>query len=284
MVIGGYDSGYINSIEVVDLANPNINCFAIDDYPRSAGGMAVGVIGGIIKSCGSLTDTVECYDFNPITNLWSDSMSLPSARSYPKSSFIDDVWLVSGDYISGDENFANVTEMWRSNRFEPGPAVPVPMYNHCQLTINSTHIFFADVSSENPTSHLLDWHSQTWTELPPPSLPDADYPSCGLIDNPENGVEAVIVHRGVSQIFNFANLTWRGGPTLPIFDYAGYEQVGDTFVVVGGRDEAFDDAINTIYQFDQVNYEWIQMEQRLQVPRSYYPAVVAVPDDFVSCI
>ncbi len=158
------------------------------------------------------------------------------------------------------------------------------MHSHCQLTINSTHVFFAD-TLDTGNAFLLDWYEQTWSELPPMTV-DRLYMSCGLINNPENGIEAVIVEGGVTEIFNFRDEEWRTGPTVEFFSEAGYAQIGDTFVVVGGWSNYEGDELDVsdkIFKFDNINYEWILMSQRLQVPRDWYPGVVAVPDEFVSC-
>ncbi len=101
-------------------------------------------------------------------------------------------------------------------------------------------------------------------------------------NNTENGIEGVIIEDGGTEIFNLRDEEWKTGPSVESFERAGYAQIGDTFVVVGGQD-FFGDAIDTIYKFDHINYEWILMSQRLEVPRWGYPGVVAVPDDFVTC-
>ncbi len=277
IVIGGYNDGtYFSSVEVIDLENPTNACNLIADYPVEYAGMTVGLFDGLIKSCGSGVDTDDCYDYNPATNSWITSASLIDARNTPRSSFIDGIWLISGDDESDTEL---TTEMWTGTGFEPGPSLPIEMYVPCQLTINSTHVFFADTWSTG-NAYLLDWYEQNWIQLPPMTV--RGYMSCGLINNPENGIEVVIVEDGVTEIFNFREEEWKTGPAVEVFDLAGYAQIGDTFVVVGGRNDA-GDAIDPIYKFDNVNYEWILMSQRLQVPRTYYPGVVAVPDEFVTC-
>ncbi len=203
---------------------------------------------------------------------------------YPRSSFINGIWLVSG-YSLDSEDASLTTEMWSGTGFEFGVSLPIEMYIPCQLTINSTHIFFADtLSTGMSTAFLLDWYTQTTTELSPMTV-EREYMSCGLINNPENGIEAVIVENGFTEIFNFRDESWRTGPPVNIFKYAGFAQIGDTFVVVGGENESIGNlySIRTIYKFDHINYEWILMTQRLQVARSYYPGVVAVPDEFVTC-
>ncbi len=283
MVIGGYNrelgGPYLSSVEVIDLENPSSSCGQINDYPMVDTGMAVGIFDGLIKSCGGYHDLDYCYDYNPETNTWITSASLINNRQYPKSSFINGIWLVSGDSTNSDD-VPLTTEMWTGTGFEAGPTLPIEMSYHCQLTINSTHVFFAD-TGDTGNAFLLDWYAQTWSALPPMSV-NRDIMSCGMINSPENGIEAVIVEDGTTEIFNFREEVWRTGPTVERFDYAGYAQIGDTFVVLGGED-VFNFPLNTIYKFDHINYEWILMSQQLQVPRNNYPGVVAVPDEFVTC-
>ncbi len=283
IVIGGrnnYDGTYLSSVEVIDLENPSTTCNKIADYPVEDTGMTVGFIDGLIKSCGGLIETDDCYDYNPATNSWITSASMIHERDKPRSSFIDDIWLVSGDVLHSDD-VPRTTEMWTGTGFESGPTLPIPMRYHCQLSINSTHVFFADTHYTG-NAFLLDWYQQTWTVMPPMTV-EREFMSCGLINNPENGIEAVIVERGVTEIFNFRDEKWKTGPTVESFDEASYAQIGDTFVVVGGYSYDESDFSDKIYKFDNNNYEWILMSQRLQVPRDYYPGVVAVPDEFVTC-
>ncbi len=265
---------------MIDLENPSSTCSMINDYPTRDYGMTVGIINGLIKSCGSWHDTDNCYDYDAETNTWITSASLIKSRATPSSSFIDGTWLISGDGRNPTDA-SSTTEMWTGTGFQSGPQLPIDMFIHCQLTINSTHIFFVDTYFTG-NAYLLEWNSQTWTELPP-MTGFREYSSCGLINNPENGIEAVIVEDGSSEIFNFRDETWRAGPYVDQFEFelAGYAQVGDTFVVVGGYGLKGD--LDTIQIFDHINYDWILMDQRLQVPRRDYPGVVAVPNEFVTC-
>ncbi len=282
IVIGGYNnSSYLNSVEVVDLENPSNTCNFISDYPVEEGSMTVGINDGLIKSCGGNHDTDDCYDYDPETSSWITSASLINARYKPRSSFVNGIWLVSGD-DGGSVDFPLTTEIWTGTEFMPGPSLPIGMsFGHCQLTINSTHVFFVD-THETGNAFLLDWPEQTWTELPTMTL-DRTSVSCGLINNPENGIEAVIVEDGVTEIFSFRDETWRTGPATESFYEASYAQIRDSFVVVGGYSFDESDESDRIYMFDHINYEWILMSQRLQVPRRVYPGVVAVPDEFVTC-
>ncbi len=283
VVIGGSNDllgGDLSSVEVVDLEDPSATCDLIADYPVQDSGMVAGVIGDLIKSCGSHNDRDDCYDYNPATNVWTTSASMLTARYRPRASFIDDVWLVSGDGFD-DSDRPYFTEMWTGTEFEQGPRLRVDMTRHCQLTVNSTHVFFVDTSTTN-LAFLYNWYEETWTDLPA-TTGHKTYPSCGLINNPDNGPEVVITEDGDCEIFNVNSMSWRQGPQLATVSEAGFAQIsGDTFVVVGG-DSYETGILDTIYVFDNVNYEWILLSQRLKIARRNSPGVVAVPDSFVSC-
>ncbi len=241
--------------------------------------MTVGVIGHLVTSCGSGQDKDYCFDYIPVNNSWAETASLINPRDSPKSSFIGGVWLLSGDGLENDD-FPLTTEIWTGNAFEQGPPLPTKMFSHCQLTVNSTHVFFAEPLADG-ISFLLDWQTQTWKQLPPTTA-TRHFQGCGLIDNPINGKEAVIVKNGISEIFNFETESWRDGPSVDVIDQAGFAQIGGTFVMAGGENEA-GDATDKIYLFDRINSEWILKEQKLQIARKGFPGIVAVPFDFVSC-
>ncbi len=272
----------MNKVEGIDLNDPSKTCEPISDYPYDDGDMTVGLVDGLVKSCGGILNTRNCYDYIPSSGTWVDSTNMLTRRKQPKSSSIDGIWLLSGDTLG----YGTIDmEMWTVNGFEAGlPPFPVDSWClQCQVTLNSTHIFFTFGYQSFPDSFLLDWYAQTWTQLPqmPMNMSES---SCGLINNPTNGAEIVIVEEGESQIFNAHNLTWRTGPEVyEKFDYAGSAPLGDTFVMVGGSDKYSHDELDTIYQFDHINYNWILKPQKLQLPRSL-PGVVAVPDDFVTCV
>ncbi len=270
-------------MEVIDLYDPTSICDPLSNYPNKDYGMAVTLIDGYIKSCGSQYDRDDCYDYDFATNQWTTSESMLTPRANPKASLIDGVWLVSGDneeIESGNAPFS--TEIWSNGQFAEGPTLPAAMYNHCQLTVNSTHVFFGNKEGSYP-SFLLNWENQEWTELPTRTN-GGYFPSCGLINNPENGLEAVVVEDGHSDILNFNTLQWRAGPSLEYsFDRSGSAQLTDTFVVVGGSNYAGTDTLNTIYQFDHINYDWILLSKKMQIKRQGYFGVLAVTDDLVSC-
>ncbi len=277
-----YQTGDLSRVEAFDLEDTSTRtCQPITNYPQTQYGMAVGVMQGVIKSCGGYKEPkIACYDYNPDSNTWIQSPNMTAKRVYHGHSFIDDKWLLSGGYVPDQVSPSNATEYWDGNEFHVGPPLPRAMHAHCQLTLNHTHVFFT--AGDGLASYLLYWPDWTWTELPAITKNYA-WPSCGLIKNPNNGREAVIAGEEKNEIFNFKNLTWRDGPTVPYFIYAGYTQLSDTFLVVGGKHSSSYSYLSTIYKFNNINYEWVQLCRNLQTKSGYYPGVVTVPDSFVNC-
>ncbi len=289
IVIGGYNDrddyqvGELNSVEVIDLEDPTSVCAAPASSPMEGGGMQVAVMDGKVKVCGNSEPTNDCYDYYPASDTWLTAAGMMYERNGHRSSVIGDAWLVSGaDYNNGA--YASDTEFFAGVGFVRGPNMAHDMEFHCQLTVNATHVFFS--SPTVGTSDLLDWYSQTWTDLEPmPDTFNGGLLSCGLIDNPEKGLEAVMSGPDDTWIFNFESLTWRAGPKFPMEEVwsPGYAQLVDTFVVVGGEDDKENEPMDTIYQFDHLNYEWVLLEQRLGTRRQGRPGVVAVTADFIAC-
>ncbi len=282
VVIGGWlHEAPINKVQVIDLEDESKTCNRLSDYPINQSAMTVGVINGVIKSCGGNQEPSDsCYDYHPESNTWVQSVSMEFERSYHAASFIDDVWMLSG---GGSGESETTTEVWNGTDFELGPPLTRGMsYAHCQLTLNATHVFFGH--RDNKTNLLLNWQDKTYTMLPPISFEAIDqyWTSCGLINNPERGREAVIAGYNQTQIFNFNDLTWRPGPNTSSFMEAGYTQLSDTFIVVGGYSSKYG-YMDKIHKFDNINYDWIELNQHLETSNYWFPGAVMVPDSFVTC-
>ncbi len=275
MVIGGYNRGTLNTVEVVNLDDPIATCDLVANYPTVIEQLTVGLVNGVVKACGGC-NTDNCYDYHPLNNRWVSSPALAKKRNFVRSSIIDGIWLVSGDDTVPN---GNLTELWAESEFVSGPDLPQLMYGHCQITVNATHVFFADC--ETLSTYLLDWDLQEWVQLDSMSTYRNNYCGCGLINNENMGKEVVVAGYGTSEIFNMATMTWRAGPNLP--DGNGYAsvQLTNTFLLVGGQEQA---AVysDKIYIFDEDAYVFNLKSQTMQYPRRDAAAVV-VPDDFVDC-
>ncbi len=303
MAIGGNsDSLSLYDVEVIDLLNSNSNCGFLADYPVEIASHTAAYIDGVIKSCGGTYYDVSeskymsfanCYDYDPTNDEWTQSNSLLKPRIDMASSVLGNSWLVSGGTLLDSHDFnvpgyENDTELWSDGNFELGTAMlPEAMSDHCQVAINSTHIFFA-YAYENGHAYILDYDADIWTQvedIPIRFDEDGDgyrTTSCGLINNSANGAEVVLAGNGYTHILNLGTLEWKEGPHLlpEGYSYAS-AQLENTLVLAGG--EAWSDPVmNTIRLFDSENYEWIELEQKMKLPRENF-AIVAVPGDFVNC-
>ena len=85
-----------------------------------------------------------------------------------------------------------------------------------------------------------------------------------------------------SDVYNFETGNFRGGPLFPRgVTAAASVQYGDTFLVVGGLDSN-GEILDTIYEYDALNEEWIEREEKLATPR-YNLAAVLVDDTVAFC-
>ncbi len=95
-----------------------------------------------------------------------------------------------------------------------GPFLPVGMRIHCQITLNSSHIFISDTLNSRNT-YLLDWEDNTWHQVESPLNLYTGGP-CGLVTSQSGGKEVVAVSDGVSEIFSVDTLSWRQGVILKV--------------------------------------------------------------------
>jgi len=157
--------------------------------------------------------------------------------------------------------------------------MPAAKAGHCQLTINSTHIFITGYSGTE--AFILDWENQDWFMVD--DIPVVELrPSCGFLESSQFGSEILVAVGRYSYIFSLTNLIWRDGPALPQLTVnLGYAQVSGGFLAIGG--DVNGSLQDTVYKFSEDSYEWKLLENsKLEVPKSLV-AAVAVPDEFLNC-
>jgi len=216
----------------------------------------------------------------PDLSTWKNlNVNLPNGRAHDMgSSVIGNKWFISGGQVSLDS--VKSTTVWDGSQFVDGPDMPKEKMSHCQLTINSTHIFITN-SNDLPGTYILDWENEVYhvvDDIPRQSL----YASCGLLNNVLYGLEILVADGKESFIFSLIYQSWRDGPKLP--DYIVRTSSAPTkngFVAIGGRSDG--DRVSTIYKFDETIYEWNLEEPKLKIGRDL-AASVAVPDSFVNCL
>ena len=79
------------------------------------------------------------------------------------------------------------------------------------------HFAVSPLSLQNYQAFLFEFGPGLWTQLPNMAHSHR-HGACGRINNPDNGVEIVVVSgtdTAASEIFSFDDLTWRFGPNVP---------------------------------------------------------------------
>jgi len=287
MVIAGYD-GYdeITSVELIDLSNDGKTCPDLPDYPLAVEYLTVAFFEFSVVACGgyygypSYLGTGQCFSLGPDLSEWKEfDTPLPYGRRFGEaSSIIDDKWFISGG-IDDDTDLSKSTLIYDGVQFSEGPDLLQRKVYHCQLTLNSTHVFFASGDSGLQT-FLLDWEPETYTELDALSVSMIS-PSCGLLNNRNYGLEVLVATGRYSFIYSFKDMEWRNGPIIP--DQRLYQMSALTnkgIMAIGGF---YQKTLSSIYSFDENTYEWVTEKVELKFPRRNAGAI-AVPDDFVNCI
>jgi len=281
VVIGGANPDTISSVEVLNLADDGQVCPVLPDYPLSLEATTAAYYDGSIVACGGdtfLQITDKCFRLGGDLTDWEEVSPLPDReRSCSKSSIIDGKWLLSGGLTSGGSGVTDSLLQY-DGLFDFVPPMPQGRACHCQVTVNSTHVFF---TGNTPSTTMLNWETQDWSHLED-NIIDASYAACGLIDTPDFGAEIVVADRDEAAIFSLRDLAWKEGPSLPIFvDEPASVQLSNAILAVGGFDRE-GNALNTVYKFDPDSFSWSLQDVSLSVPR-YYATAVAVPDSFLSC-
>jgi len=230
--------------------------------------------GGVLKPRKILT---ECYSFGN-DFIWEPAENLPVPRFNMRSSPFgsnSNIWWITG---GTDETYTRVQQTWLFDglEFVDGPLLPGEKAEHCQVTINSTHIFFTGGFSLDTFMYNIE--SEEWITLENAPM-DFASPACGLLQNPSIGPEILVVHFARSFVFSLTDLQWRDEPqlALPIsVERPSYTQLSDGFVAVGGSHSS------VAYKFSQETYEWEQLEEELTTEIEYLSSV-ALPGEFLSC-
>jgi len=287
LAIAGYAgsvTGRVGTVDVIDMSfNRGDGCPTIPDFPYGTSGIRASYYDGKIVTCGGEYFEAEkkCYTLGPDLDEWMETDEFPDGdRIESAFSQIDGKLLISGGYggpAGQKPDYLSSTLVYDGVFFSKGPEMPSTKYYHCQLTLNSTHVFFAGGGVE---TFVLNWETQEYRVLE--SAPEPLYiATCGVIQNDRNGLEVVVAEDHDSFVFSFTDLQWRNGPQLPDpieFPLNAIAPYG--FATIGGKVNSI--IQSKVYKFDQDLYDWQLQFPSLSVAR-YDGAAAAVPDNFVNC-
>jgi N-acetylneuraminic acid mutarotase len=238
-------------------------------------------------------------------NEWISSASMNSVRAYAAAAQLKDgkllvigghdeiyiyKWLLPF-YLKSAEMLSE--EGWESNI----PSLPVTIYGHCMVTVNSTTVMVIGGSQDSQYSgktFYFTFGEESWTEGP--ELKNKRrYHSCGKIRrNKESQEMSIIVAGGSDSFFSYLSSVeildegsndWQTGPALPfgIDESQIVEDQNGGVVLIGGYSPSVG-RLDTLYQLPHGGQDavWTKMEQKMLIGRYSHTAIL-VPDNIVDC-
>jgi hypothetical protein len=182
-------------------------------------------------------------------------------------------------------------EGWDSNL----PSLPVTIYAHCMVTVNSTTIMaiggFQNYDYSGKTFYFT-FGDESWTEGLELKKKRVKH-SCGRIRKNNESQEMSIIVVGGSDGNYFSSVAilhegsneWQTGPELP-FEIGNSKMVEDQNggVVLIGGDSYSVGTLDTLYQLPHGGQDavWTKMEQKMSTRRREHTAFL-IPDNIVEC-
>jgi hypothetical protein len=291
-----------NSCEIINLESSTSTCKNPSNFPAELRA-AIGGLGfkenPII--CGGMqngTLSNKCYSLE--NNEWVSSVSMNSVRAKAAAAQLQDgkLLVTGGFYGNFDFDYLNSAEMLTEEGWESYiPALPVTIYRHCMVTVNSTTVMviggYHNGNDYSGKTFYFIFGEESWTEGPELNSEQVGH-SCGKIRrNKETQEMSIIVAGGVSygssylssvEILDEGSNEWQTGPELP-FGIADSQMVEDWnggVVLIGGHSQI--GSLETLYQLPHGGQDavWTKMEQKMNTER-YGQTAFMVPDILVDC-
>jgi hypothetical protein len=297
LICGGENT---DTCEVINLASSASTCKNPPNFPANVD-RAIGGLGfkGNPIICGGYQNgdrSNKCYSLE--NNEWVSSASMNSVRVNAAAAQLQNgKLLVTGGYDDSD-SYLNSVEMlteegWDSNI----PSLPVTIFAHCMITVNSTTVMViggAQNGQRSGKTFYFTFGEESWTEGPELKY-KRYYHSCGKIRrNKESQEMSIIVaggyYSGSSYLSSVEILDegfneWQTGSELPFG--MGYSQMiedeNEGVVLIGGYSSSVSN-LDTLYQLPHGGQDavWTKMEQKMQTGRWQHTAFL-VPDRIVDC-
>jgi hypothetical protein len=295
LICGGYSN--IDTCEVINLASSASSCKNPPNFPAKV----YGAIGGLkFKEnpiiCGGEHNNDEsnkCYSFE--NNEWVSSASMNSVRVNAAAAQLKDGKLIVTGGFGGSFSSINSAEMLTEEGWESNiPSLPVAIYDHCMVTVNSTTVMAIggiQDHRESGKTFYFTFGEESWTEGP--ELKNKRrWHSCGKIRrNKESQEMSIIVAGGYAsysiwssvEILDEGSNEWQTGPELP-FGIRNSQMVEDQnggVVLIGGYSSK---TLDTLYQLSHGGQDavWTKMEQKMNTGRGDHTAFM-VPDNIADC-
>ncbi len=290
----------IDSCEVINLKSSASSCNTPPNFLTSVF-RAIGGLG--LKAnpilCGGVQDHVrsnKCYSLE--NNVWVSSASMNSVRVFAAAAQLQDgKLLVTGGYF-GSSSVLNSAEILTEQGWESNvPSLPVTIYAHCMLPVNSTTVMVIGGIQNGEYSgktYFLTIGEERWMEGPELKNKRIGH-SCGKIRRNKKSQEISIIVAG-GYINYFSSLSsvellvkisneWQTGPELPIGIYNSQmvEDSNGGVVLIGGSSSSIEPH-NNLYKLPHAGRDavWTKMQQKLKTGRREHSAFL-VPGNIVEC-
>jgi hypothetical protein len=299
LLICGGDNPYNDTCEVINLASSASTCKNLPNFPATVN-RAIGGLGFKENQilCGGRQNSAHsnnCYSLE--NNEWVSSNSLNSVRSSAAAAqLLDGKLLVTGGYVTSG-SYLKSAEMLTEEGWESDiPSLPVTIYAHCMVTVNSTTVMSIGGGQNKQYSgktFYFTFGEESWTEGPELKVKRI-WPSCGKIKRNKDSLDTNIIVAGgwigysilsSVEILDEGSNEWQTGPELPFA--IGYSQMVEDpnggVVLIGGWSSS-NDSLDTLYQLPHGGQDavWIKMEQKMKTGRRQHTAFL-VPDNVVDC-
>jgi len=289
-LVGGVqqDGSYLDVIEVIDLAEDKLDCSPVPNYPFEIANPTMAYYEDKLIVCGGFLESGyidNCFELTSIDSDWNGIDPLPdNSKDCIRSSIIDGKWVLTGGNIEGpdgERDFDNGVLIY-DGEFTIGEPMPTPKGCHCQVTVNSTHLFITGgFVTPNPETFFLNIETGEYTILEENSIAFG-VSACGLVDNPNGVQEIILTESGRSFAFSLDDLSWRDAPEKPINgNFMTSLQLSDGFLAISGL-SLLGGRLEEIYKFDSKSYSWIELGEKVQIPRIFSSAAF-VPNSFLNC-
>ncbi len=299
LLICGGEIPYTETCEVINLASSASTCKIPPNFPAKVN----KAIGGLrFKEnpilCGGEQNSVrsnKCYSLE--NNEWVSSASMNSVRVFAAAAQLKDGKLLLTGGYDGSGSYLNSAEMLTEEGWESNiPSLPVTIYYHCMVTVNSTTVMVIGGWQNRQMSGKTFYYTfgeASWTE----GLElknKRGFHSCGRIRrNKESQEMSILVAGGYNdgpylssvEILDEGSNEWQTGPELPFGIYRSQmvEDQNGGVVLIGGYSPSVD-ALDTLFQLPHGGQDavWTKMEQKMKTGRQQHTAFL-VPDNIVDC-
>ncbi len=229
-----------------------------------------------------------------VNNEWYFSRFMNLERYFAAAAQLQD-----GNFLVTGGNKLNNAEMLTAEVWVRNiPSLPVTVWAHCMVTVNSTTVMVIGGSQNYKASgktFYFTFGEESWTEGPELKKKRVHH-SCGRIrKNNESQEMSIIVAGGLNgtygtflssvEILDEGTNEWQTGPELPfaIGESQMVEDHNGGVVLIGGRSPSVGN-LDTLYQLPHGGQDavWTKMEQKMKTGRHHHTAFL-VPDNIVDC-